>query len=282
MCYTKGENMENKNNSATIFVVSDSIGETGELIAKACAIQFGDVIRRIEKYPFTLNKNQVDFIVSEAKRHNALIIHTLVMIDLKNYLINKAKENEIIEIDGVAPAINAIQNMTGIEPKREAGLNRKLNAEYFKKVEAVEFAVKYDDGKDSRGITKADLVLIGISRTSKTPLSMYLAYRNIKVCNFPLVPEVTPPKELFEISNKKIIGLTNDPEALIRIRKERLKEMGVRQGNSYANFDRIFNEISYADEIFHKIGCPIINVASKAIEETASIIMSILGSFEDE
>lgn len=268
--------MYNSDKKINIFVVSDSIGETGELIAKSSAIQFGDTIGRIEKFPFTLKAVQIDFIISEAIRHNAILIHTLVMVSLKEYLIKKAKENGLVEIDGIAPVINTLEKLTGKAPKREAGLNRKLNAEYFNKVEAVEFAVKYDDGKDPRGILKADLVLIGISRTSKTPLSMYLGYRNMKVCNFPLVPEVDPPKELYEISKNKIIGLTNDPDSLIKIRKERLREMGVRNRNSYANEDRIYEEITFASKVFQKIGCPVINVASKAIEETASIIMTII------
>jgi regulator of PEP synthase PpsR (kinase-PPPase family) len=166
--------------------------------------------------------------------------------------------------------------MTKKEPLYEAGLNRRLDADYFKKVEAIEFAVKYDDGKDSRGIKKADVVLLGISRTSKTPLSMYLAHKNIKVANIPLVPEVEPPKELFESIKGKIIGLTNDPDKLNHIRMERLKALGLDYTANYANMERILNELDYAEKLFHKLRCPVINVSTKAIEETASIILSII------
>jgi regulator of PEP synthase PpsR (kinase-PPPase family) len=163
-----------------------------------------------------------------------------------------------------------------MEPKREAGLNRRLTSYYFDKIEAIEFAVKYDDGKDPRGFRKADVVLIGISRTSKTPLSMYLANKNLKVANLPLVPEVEPSEELFKISPRKIIGLTNSPEVLNNIRRERLKDMGVKHDSAYADLNRILEELEYADKIFERLRCPVIDVSQRAIEETASIIISII------
>jgi len=259
-----------------IYVISDSLGETGELLGKAAAIQFNSSIGDIYKFPFTFEKIQIDNIIEQASREKSLILYTLVLSDLKDYLCKKALEKNIIAIDVIGPVIESLTQLTGKEPRREVGLNRKLNAEYFKKVEAVEFAVKYDDGKDPRGVLKADIVLIGISRTSKTPLSMYLAYRNFKVANIPLVPEVEPPKELFDISPRKIIGLTNDPDKLNSIRIERLKDMGVKSSSTYAQMDRILKELEFADNLFSKLRCPVINVSSKAIEETASIILSII------
>src|SRR5699024_2220953 len=140
----------------------------------------------------------------------------------------------------------------------------------------IEFAVKYDDGRDPRGIRKADIVLLGISRTSKTPLSMYLANRNIKVANVPLVMEVEPPKEIFEIPSKKIIGLTNSPESLNQIRTERLRALGLGVGANYASLERILDELEYAESIMKRIGCPVIDVSNKAIEETTENIISLL------
>ena len=259
-----------------IYVVSDSIGETGELLCKAAAIHFNSLIGDIYKFPFTNEKIQIDNILEQASREKSLILYTLVLPELRDYLSKTASEKNIIAIDIIGPILDSLTQLTGREPKREVGLNRRLNDEYFKKVEAVEFAVKYDDGKDPRGILKADIVLIGISRTSKTPLSMYLAYRNYKVANIPLVPEVEPPKELFEISPRKIIGLTNDPDKLNSIRIERLKDMGVTSSSNYAQMDRILTELEFADSLFSKLRCPVINVSSKAIEETASIILSII------
>lgn len=262
-----------------IYVLSDSIGETAELLAKASSIQFDqDLIGEIHKYSFVTEKFQFDEIIEKAASHKSLIVYTLVKSESREYLASQSAKRNVAAIDALGPIIKVLAYLSKSEPKREVGLNRKLNDEYFEKVECVEFAVKYDDGKDPRGILKADIVLLGISRTSKTPLSMYLAYRNYKVANIPLVPEVAVPKELFEISPRKIIGLTNDPENLNSIRVERLKDMGMKSSSTYANMDRILSELDYAHRLFEKLRCPIINVSSKAIEETASIISSIVSN----
>lgn len=152
-----------------------------------------------------------------------------------------------------------------------------MDESYFRRIAAIEFAVKYDDGKDpGKGIKEAELVLIGISRTSKTPLSMYLANRNVKVANVPLVPEIPVPKEVYEIDPKKIIGLTNSPEVLNNVRTTRLKTLGLSSNANYAKLDRILEELEYSEKVMRKIGCPVINVANKAIEETASDILDIM------
>ena len=180
----------------------------------------------------------------------------------------------------LTPVLDSIESVIGEAPLQETGMLRKLNDRYFKRVESVEFAVKYDDGKDPRGVLKADLVIIGVSRTSKTPLSMYLANKNIKVANIPLVPEAKVPPELFQIPSKKIVGLTNSPEKLNEIRTERLRALGLSTANAgenkYANMDRILEEIEFAESLMKKIGCPIINVSNKAIEETAEKIITYL------
>jgi regulator of PEP synthase PpsR (kinase-PPPase family) len=148
-----------------------------------------------------------------------------------------------------------------------------LDENYFKKVEAVEFAVKYDDGRDFSGVPKADIVLIGVSRTSKTPLSMFLAHKKYKVANVPLVPELQPPEALFHVPKHKVIGLRIDPEKLNRIRELRLKTLGLAPDANYANMARIRQELEYADKIMQRIGCVVIDVTDRAVEETASLVM---------
>ena len=145
----------------------------------------------------------------------------------------------------------------------------------LKKIEAVEFAVKYDDGQDTRGITYADIVILGVSRTSKTPLCMYLAHRGLKVANVPLVPEVKAPEEIFSLPRGKVVGLTVKPQVLHEIRTERLKTIGIGNKADYASFERILAELDYAEGIMKKIGCPIIDVSHKAVEETASKVLQI-------
>ncbi len=200
----------------------------------------------------------------------------MVIEELKEYLLEKANEADIKTVDIMGPMMEAFESMYHAKPRMEPGLVRKLDEEYFRKVEAIEFAVKYDDGKDPRGILKADVVLIGVSRTSKTPLSMYLAHQRIKVANVPLVPEVEPSEELFNISNKKIVGLKINPDKLFGIREERLKSLGLAVHANYANFERILEELDYSEKIMKRVGCPVIDVSNKAIEETANIIIDII------
>ena len=153
---------------------------------------------------------------------------------------------------------------------------RQLDDAYFRKIEAIEFAVKYDDGRDPRGVLNADIVLVGVSRTSKTPLSMYLAHKGFKVANVPLVPEVLPPEELYKIPRNNCVGLIITPDKLNAIRKERLRNLGLTSQANYASFERILEELDYAEKIMKRLGCPVINVSNKAIEETADYILEVL------
>ena len=161
-------------------------------------------------------------------------------------------------------------------PYYEPGMVHRLDEAYFKKIDAIEFAVKYDDGKDPKGLPKADIVLLGISRTSKTPLSQYLAHKSYKVMNIPIVPEVTPPDALFEIDASKCIALKISGEKLNRIRKERLKQLGLGDTARYATEARIQEELKYFEELVEKLSCSVIDVSDKAIEETANDIIHII------
>ena len=260
-----------------IYVISDSVGETAQQVTNAALSQFNiEYDCEIRRFPYVSEYKDLINILENAKNEKALIVYTLVSENLLNITKNFCDKEELSYIDLMTPLLNQISKKIGMIPKREAGIIRKLNESYFKRVEAIEFAVKYDDGKDPRGILKSDIVLLGISRTSKTPLSMYLANKNIKVANVPLVPEIPIPKEVFEINPKKIIGLTNTPEKLNSIRQERLKVLGLSKNASYANLERILQELEYSKKIMKKIECPVIDVSDKAIEETAGIIIDIM------
>lgn len=260
-----------------VFIISDSLGETGAIVAKAAISQFKDQQFQIKRYPYINEIDKLKEILNEvSSAENPVIIYTLVDKILIQYIRDYVRHKKILAIDIMSPILGGLSEMLGKEPSYEAGVIRKLDEAYFSRVAAIEFAVKYDDGKDPRGLSKADLVLVGISRTSKTPLSMYLANMNIKVANIPLVIESEPPKEIFEIPAKKIIGLTNSPEKLNEIREERLKHLGLPSGSNYASLGRILDELDYSEKIMKKIGCPVINVANKAIEETSGIILSLL------
>ena len=260
-----------------MYVISDSVGETAQQVTKAALSQFKvEYDYEIRRFPYVTDKKFLLEILSSGKNEDAIIVYTLVDMELQQFTKEYCIKEELSHIDLMTPLLDEISKKTNKKPKREPGIIRKLDESYFKRVEAIEFAVKYDDGKDPRGVLKSDIVLVGISRTSKTPLSMYLANKNIKVANIPLVPEIPIPKEVFEVNPKKVIGLTNSPEKLNRIRTERLKALGLSSNASYANLERILQELDYSEEIMKKLGCPVINVSSKAIEETAGIILDIM------
>ncbi len=268
---SKGGKFMDKN--LTIYVLSDSIGETGELLSRAALSQFNSGKYEVRRFPFITAEDQILEIFEEAKNGPSVVIYTIVIERLRNFIDAKGKQLNIPTVDLMTPALDAIASVLEFQPKRESGLIRKLDENYFRKVEAVEFAVKYDDGKDPRGIKKSDIVLVGISRTSKTPLSMYLAHKNFKVANVPLVPEVPAPKELFEKDTRRIIGLIANPTKLNEIRQERLKALGLDDNANYANVDRINLELEYSRELMEKLGCIVIDVSNKAIEETAGLVI---------
>jgi regulator of PEP synthase PpsR (kinase-PPPase family) len=258
-----------------IYVVSDSVGETAEVVVKAVISQFDSGYVDIRKIPFVNNADHIYEIVRLAKSTPGIIAYTLVLPELREAMIKATAEQEVPAVDIMGPMMDTMARALDRMPKMKPGLLHKLDKNYFRKVEAIEFAVKYDDGKDSRGVLYADVVIIGVSRTSKTPLCMYLAHKGIKAANIPLVPEVTPPEEIFA-HTKKVIGLTIKPEQLNEIRQERLKTLGLRTGSDYASLERILMELEYAEGVMKKAGCPIIDVTNKAVEETASKVLEII------
>ncbi|WP_077211149.1 pyruvate, water dikinase regulatory protein [Bacillus dakarensis] len=260
----------------TVYIISDSVGETAELVVKAVATQFNGGNVDIVRSSYVEDIEDIEDVLLMAKQSPSIIAYTIVIPSLKDYLDKRAMEEKIAAVDLLHPLIDAFAKTFHRNPKNQPKLMRKLDDSYFRKIEAIEFAVKYDDGRDPRGILKADIVLIGVSRTSKTPLSMYLANKRYKVANVPLVPEVSPPDELYEIPRSKCVGLIITPDKLNMIRKERLRSLGLTSGANYASFERILEELEYAEKIMKRIGCPIINVSNKAVEETADYILDVL------
>lgn len=255
-----------------VYVLSDSVGETGELVVKAASSQFNAGRIDIRRIPYLNSTAEVEDALLEAAGADAVVAYTLVRPDLKAFLIKQATAMSIRHVDILGPMMDALGGVTHLPPRNEPGLIRKLDEAYFRRVEAIEFAVKYDDGKESRGLSRADIIITGISRTSKTPLCMYLAHKGIKVANVPLVPEVPLPEELFGITHK-IIGLIIQPQQLFEIRKERLRTMGLSPTADYANMNRIYAELEYSAQVMRKLGCPMIDVTNKAVEETAGKVI---------
>lgn len=261
-----------------IFAVSDSIGEIADQVAGAAASQFNDEVK-IKRAPYVKTLEDVEEVIREIKEEeNAMIVSTIITVNVREYLTQKAIESNVTVVNVLGPIINVASSILNQQPQYDPGAMWKTDEAYFNRIEAMEFAMQYDDSKDYRGLKNADVVLVGLSRTSKTPLCMYLANKGIKAINIPLVPEVDIPKELYEVDKHKIFGLTINPLQLIEIRKRRLDKFHRIPSNiEYAGDARILDEFEFADKVMRKLGCKTIDVTQRAIEDTALIIIKALG-----
>ncbi|MGX6961837.1 pyruvate, water dikinase regulatory protein [Vagococcus xieshaowenii] len=260
----------------SIYIISDSAGETASNLANAATAQYGDVEFNLVKNIFITEFSDLTEILANAKKQNAMVIHTLITDEFIAYVNDFCKENKLFCLDILSPLVSEIQQRTHVNPTKLIGAAHTLNKEYFKRMDAMEFAVTYDDGKDPKGFLEADIVLLGVSRTSKTPLSLFLANKNIKVANLPIVPQSTLPKEIWQVDPKKIVGLTNDPSILNKIRQQRMIAYGLDPDTAYSDINNINQELDYAQKLYDMIGCIVINVANRSIEETSSMILHLL------
>ncbi|WP_114166125.1 pyruvate, water dikinase regulatory protein [Exiguobacterium sp. TNDT2] len=265
-----------------VFVVSDSVGETCELVVRAASIQFHENAIETLRIPFVEDEQTIHDVVTQARAQGAVIAFTLVNEEHRALLVRLGQEYGVKTVDLLGDLLDVLAGQLGESPREKPGLIYRLDEDYFRKIEAMEFAVKYDDGRDPRGLKKADIVLVGVSRTSKTPLSQYLALKRYKVANVPLVPESRPPEELFDLPPDKCVGLIISPDKLISIRMERLKSLGLKPEADYAQLERINRELEYARGIYERIGCEVIDVTNKAVEETAGIILRMLDQSKDD
>ncbi|MGM9977892.1 MAG: pyruvate, water dikinase regulatory protein [Clostridium sp.] len=259
----------------TIFAVSDSIGETANQVAVAAASQFKEEIE-VKRFPYTKTLEDVEEIIENLNKvEKAMIVSTIITVNVREYLTQRATEKNVFVINVLGPIINVASTLINKVPDYNPGAMWSTDEEYFKRIEAMEFAMQYDDSKDYRGLKNADVVLVGLSRTSKTPLCMYLANKGIKAINIPLVPEVGVPDELFEVDRKKVFGLVINPLRLIEIRKKRLDKFHrIPSDIEYAGDARVLEEFEFSDKIMRKLGCKTIDVTERAIEDTALIILN--------
>jgi len=216
----------------------------------------------------------IDTIVAEARGTDCCFMFTIVEQHLHNYLVHKLKEEGIPYFDIMEPALQLIGNLLQAEPSRMPGSTNRLDEPYFARIDAIEFAVKYDDGKIPAGFLIADIVLIGVSRTSKTPLSMFLANRGYKVANLPIISGAHIPDELEQVPPERIIGLTIDPDKLTVVRKERLQDLRLPPSATYAQREHVEKELVTARALFERLGCKVLDVSNMAIEEAATRVIA--------
>jgi hypothetical protein len=259
--------------SVELHVVSDATGETAARLVQALEAQFPDQEFLEIRHPRVETVADLQLAVNRMRGRPAVVVYTLVEPELRESMRTLCRSAHLHYCDLLGHPIQAVAKVSGQAAKMTPRARPPLNEAYFRRMSAIEFAVKYDDGV-GRGLGDADIVLVGVSRTSKTPLSIYLGYLGYKAANVPLVKGIEPPKELFEIDPAKIVGLTIDAQRLQEIRGERLRWM--RGEGNYADLAEIFEELAYASEIHKRLRCPVVEVSELSIEEISHRIITVV------
>lgn len=267
-------------NQGTIYIISDGTGETAATMIRAALVQHSDKEVSLIRCKNMRSEAQLLPIIEEAAERKGLLLYTVVSASLRNKIKELASQKGLHYFDLLGPMLNLLDNYFGVTNSTpQAGILRSVDDQYFKRIEAIEYTVKHDDGKTLAELDKADIVLVGISRTSKTPLSIFLSHKGWKVANVPLVLNSPLPDQLFKVDQRKIVGLIIDIESLQRIRKNRLEKFGQDPGGEYASLSHIAQEIEYAHTLFKQNKkWPVFNVTERALEETASEITKIVAA----
>jgi regulator of PEP synthase PpsR (kinase-PPPase family) len=257
-----------------LHVVSDSTGETATRLVHALEAQFPDQEFQEIRHPRVESVDDLRLAVERAKGRRAVVIYTLVEPELREQMRVLCRRARLHYCDLLGHPIEAVARVSGMAATMRPGARPPLDSTYFKRIAAIEFAVKYDDGVGS-GLYEADIILVGVSRTSKTPLSMYLGYLGYKTANVPVVKGIEPPAALFEIDPLKVIGLTIEASRLAEIRGQRARRLG---GNNhrYAKLVEIYDELEAAEALHRRLGCPVIEISELSIEETAARVIRMI------
>ncbi|MFT7520407.1 MAG: regulator of PEP synthase PpsR (kinase-PPPase family) [Kiritimatiellia bacterium] len=259
-----------------IYILSDSTGETAEKVVRAALRQFRGHVVLVKTFPKLEHIGRVQEVLHMARHNNAMLVSTFVSTDMRAAVSEEANRLGLHNHDLLGALLGKFESFLQTTPVEVPGLLHSVDDNYFRRIAAIEFTVKADDGQEPRMLRDADIVLVGISRTSKTPLSTYLAYKGYKVGNVPLILDRPPPKQLFDVEPHKVVALTIDPQVLIRIRSERIRAMGLMASTNYSDMDYIMAELEYAKDLFRgNPEWPVINVTNQAIEETAATILRL-------
>jgi len=257
-----------------LHIVSDSTGETASRLVHALEAQFPDQAFEEIRHPMIESVGDLEAVVRRARGRPAVVVYTLVGTELREQMRILCRRARLHYCDILGQPIEAVAKVSGMAARMQPGGRHPLDETYFRRMEAIEFAVKYDDGM-AGGLREADIVLVGVSRTSKTPLSIYLGYLGYRAANVPLVKGIEPPKELFEVEPTKIVGLKIDAKRLAEIRKSRARRMG-GSNHRYSKLLDIYEELEQAEAIQRKLGCPVIDTTELSIEETAARVIRLV------
>jgi len=259
-----------------LYVVSGGVGASGEQLTRTALAQFENADIPVIIVPHVREVAQIEDIVKKAAAAGGTILHTLVDLELRQAMTRQARDRNVVAIDGMGQLLSRLAKVLGQEPQGQPGLYRQLRQDYFERVAAIEYTVAHDDGRRPDEWHLAEIMLVGVSRVGKTPLSMYLSTLGWKVANYPLVREVEPPKELFKLDPSRVVGLLIDPGQLVTHRQQRQRRLGVSNKSPYTNPVDLFEEIEEAKKLFRRHGFAIINVTDKPIEESADEVIALI------
>ena len=258
-----------------LHLVSDSSGETVSGIARACLVQYDEDAVTEHFWWLVRTKGQMNRVIDGIKASPGLVIFTLLDPTIRSHLEQACRDLGVPFVSALDPVMDALAKMFQREGSHEIGRQHHLDEEYFDRIEAMHYAMAHDDGQSLNGLGDADIVLIGVSRTSKTPTCMYLANRGFRVGNIPLVPGIELPESVLSSKKPLFVGLTREPKSLTDIRQSRLRLMNENRGMDYADVERVKEEVASSRRLFRKHGWPVIDVTRKSIEETAASIIQL-------
>ena len=272
-----GLNSKENGRKRDIFIVSDATASTCEIVVKAALSQFKETCINLHKVRYVTTESDIDKVIKEARDVDGIVAYTFVSKELRKRIENLGRNSAVPTIDVLGPILTRLTDYLEISPMAVPGLFRNLDQKYYKRIDCIDYAVKHDDGKHIENLSDAEVVLVGPSRTSKTPISIYLAYRNFKVANIPYIKDVNPPSQLLELDSKKVVGLYVAPMRLKKIREVRSQKYANIQLRDYIDLHYIKDEMKAAMKLYQKHNWNVVEVTSKSIEEAATDVMRLIG-----
>ncbi len=261
-----------------VHLVSDSTGETLNAMARAVCARFEHVLPIEHIYALVRSQRQLDRALHDIEEAPGVVIHTIVDPELRAALEEGCRRLDMPCIPALDPLISIMSRYLGASISSRVGAQHTLDNDYFNRMDALNYAIGHDDGQGGQDLEQADVVLVGVSRTSKTPTSIYLAHRGVRAANVPLVPGRAPPEQLFNLKNTLVVGLTVSPDRLLAIRRNRLLSLSEHRESSYIDTDSVRDEIIQARRLYEKMSWPVIDVTRRSVEETAAAVMNLLNS----
>ncbi|MDA0708052.1 MAG: kinase/pyrophosphorylase [Proteobacteria bacterium] len=265
-----------------LHLVSDSTGDTLEQVAKAALVQFPEIEPIKHYWPMIRTARHMERLIAEFEENQGIVMFTLVDHEIEQVLVDACKEHKWPYISVLQGIIHELGRHLGQVPTERPGLQHKMDEKYFARIDAIQYSLAHDDGQIADSLSEADIILVGVSRTSKTPTCIYLANRGLKTANIPIIPGHPIPQELEDCKDKFVVGLVNSVDRLVQIRRNRLLLLNEEKTTDYVDEELVKKEVQEARRLFTKMGWPIVDVTRRSIEETSVAILNLKHKFDEE